>query len=75
MVNLSKCKFGDRLMTNGGDMVLFLYRSYVNRNAVVCSLKTSDFSAREIKYNSNGKRYHTNEPSELDIIGKWEDEK
>ena len=75
MINLNECKFGDKLRTKGGDMVLFLYRSYVNRSAVVCSIKTSDFSARVIKYHSNGKRYHTNEPSELDIIGKWEDEK
>lgn len=73
MINLSECKFGDRLKTKGGDMVLFLYRSYTNRNAVVCSLKTSDFSAREVKYHSNGKRYCVSEPSELDIIGKWED--
>ena len=75
MLNLNECKFGDRLMTKGGDMILFLYRSYINRNTVVCSIKTSDFSTREIKYHSNGKRYHTNEPSELDIIGKWEGDK
>ncbi|MGN0489948.1 hypothetical protein [Ruminococcus sp.] len=75
MTNLNECKFGDRLRTKGGQMAIYLRKSIVNHEVYVCAIKNSEYSNFEIKYWANGKRYYDNEPSEFDIINKWEDEK
>ena len=75
MVNLSKCKFGDRFKTKGGRMAIFLHKSFVCHEVYICAIEHDKFSRLEMKYRSDGKRYFDNEPSEYDIKGKWENEK
>lgn len=75
MVNLSKCKFGDRLKTKGGRMAIFLQKSFINHEVYICAIERDKYSHLEMKYLSDGKRYFDNEPSEYDIKGKWEGEK
>ena len=74
MVNLSKCKFGDRFKTKGGRMAIFLHKSFVCHEVYICAIERDKYSHLEMKYLSDGKRYFDNEPSEYDIKGKWEDE-
>lgn len=73
MVDLSKCKFGDRLRTRDGRMAVFLNKSIVNHEVYVCAIENIEYSHLEMKFWANGKRYYDNEPSEFDIKGKWED--
>ena len=75
MVNLSKCKFGDRLKTEGGRMAIFLHKFLVSREVYVCAIERDKYSHSVMEYWSDGKRYSDNESSEYDIKGKWEDEK
>ena len=75
MVNLSKCKFGDRFKTKGGRMAIFLHKSFVYHEVYICAIERDKCSRLEMKYRSDGKRYFDNEPSEYDIKCKWEDEK
>lgn len=74
MINLSKCKFGDKLRTRDGRMAVFLHKSFVNHEVYICAIGRDEYSHLEIKYWANGKRYYDNEPSEFDIKGKWEGE-
>lgn len=74
MINLNECKFGDRLRTRDGRMAVFLHKSFFNQEAYICAARRDKYSHLEIKYRANGKWYYDNEPSGLDIIGKWEDE-
>ena len=71
MINLSECKFGDRLRTRSGKMAVFLHKSFV----IICAIEYDEWSHLEMRFWANGKRYDDNEPSEFDIVGKWEEEK
>lgn len=70
MVDLSKCKFGDKLRTKDGRMAVFLHKSFVNHEVYICAIEYDEWSHLEIKYRANGKRYYDNEPSEFDLKGK-----
>ena len=73
MVNLSECKFGDRLRTRDGRMAVFLHKS-ISPNVYICVIENTERSHIEMKFRENGMRYYDNEPSEFDIVGKWEDD-
>lgn len=72
-MDLSKCKFGDKLRTIDGRMAVFLHKSYINHEVFICVIENDKYSHHEIKYQRNGKRYYDNEPSGFDIKGKWEE--
>ena len=75
MINLNECKFGDRLRTRGGKMAVFLHKSIVvSHNVYICVIENTERSHIEMKFRENGMRYYDNEPSEFDIVGKWEDD-
>lgn len=75
MINLSECKFGDRLRTRDERMAVFLHKSLVvSHNLYICVIEHDERSHLEMKFWANGKRYYDNEPSEFDIVGKWEDD-
>ena len=74
MVNLNECKFGDRLRTRDGRMAVFLHKSFISDKVYICAIEYDEYSILEIKFWANGKRYYDNEPSEFDIVGKWEDD-
>ena len=68
MINLSECKFGDRLRTRGGKMAVFLHKSFVIHEVYICAIEYDEWSHLEMRFWANGKRYYDNEPSEFDII-------
>ena len=76
MINLSECKFGDKLKTRDGRMALFLQRSNVIKYAFSCAIESGAVRYMPLYY-IHGKRsiYPEHEHTELDIDGKWEDEK
>ena len=76
MVNLSECKFGDRLKTRDGRMALFLQRSNVVKYAFSCAIESVTAICMPLYY-TDGRRcfYSEHELTGLDIVGKWEDEK
>ena len=54
-------------------MAVFLHKSLVvTHNVYICVIEHDERSHLEMKFWANGKRYFDNEPSEFDIIGKWE---
>lgn len=74
-VDLSKNNFGDKLRTRDGRKVVFLHKSFVVHEVYICAIEYDEYSHLEMRFRANGKRYYDNEPSEYDIIGKWEDKK
>ena len=56
-------------------MAVFLHKSFVIHEVHICAIEYDEWSRLEMKFWANGKRYYDNEPSEFDIVGKWEDEK
>ena len=75
MVNLSECKFGDKLKTRDGRMALFLQRSSVVKYAFSCAIESRAAICMPLYY-IHGRRcfYSEHELTELDIVGKWEEE-
>ena len=76
MINLNECKFGDKLRTRGGHMVLYGCRDKDSHTCIVQQEDTGflvvlDYADNGI-YCGNAIRSSNNG---FDIIGKWEDEK
>ena len=75
MVNLSECKFGDKLKTRDGRMALFLQRSNVVKYAFSCAIESGSAICMPLYYIHGRRCFHSeHEHTELDIVGKWEDE-
>ena len=74
MINLNECQFGDRLRTRDGRMVVFLCKFFDKHKLYICAINFGEYCILKIKYLANGKRYDSNNPPELDIVDKWEDE-
>lgn len=72
MINLSECKFGDKLRTRDGKMAVFLHKS-ITPNVYICIIEHNNRNHIEMKFRGNVKRYYDNEPSAFDIVGKWEE--
>lgn len=73
MINLSKCKFGDKLKMRNGEMAVYVGKE---RHSIIHFLVANN---EELGYamlyaEDNGVMpYHNTR--EFDIIGRWEDEK
>ena len=76
MINLSECKFGDKLRIRGARMALFLGEclDFV-QGGFVCAIKGKEKSFFTMIYRQDGKVFHNAFGNKYDIIGKWEDEK
>lgn len=78
MINLSECKFGDRLRTESGKMVVYLGKTRpmkldgINEipSTYYCAMANGDsFGLMELdEYGWNDKSHSNN------IVGRWEDE-
>ena len=76
MVNLSECKFGDKLKIRDGRMALFLGECFeLVPEGFVCAIKGKEKSFFTMIYRQDGKVFHNAFGNKYDIIGKWEDEK
>ena len=76
MVNLSECKFGDKLKTRDGRMALFLGECFeFLQEGFVCAIKDQKHSYFTMLYRKDGKMSYSSIDGDYDIIGKWEDEK
>ena len=75
MVNLSECKFGDRLKTRDGRMAVFLGKGYEFAQGFACAIKGEENSFSTMFYRQDGKVFDGAFGNKYDIIGKWEDEK
>ena len=76
MLNLSECKFGDRLKTRDGRMALFLGECFeFVQEGFVCAIKGGENSFNTMLYRRDGKVFDDVFGNNYDIIGKWEDEK
>ena len=75
MINLSECKFGDKLRIRGARMALFLGEclDFV-QEGFVCAIKGEENSFSTMFYRQDGKVFHNAFGNKYDIIGKWEDE-
>ena len=72
MINLSECKFGDRLRTKGGQMALFLgNKRQLTSN--VCAIEDESLGYLSLHYNDNGTPSYPVR-SKYHIVGRWEDE-
>ena len=74
MVNLSECKFGDRLKMRNGDMAIFVGRNPKYNGYDI--VKQDDMMPTEysiMPYEENGDNMH-GDLHQYDIIGKWEGE-
>ena len=75
MVNLSECKFGDRLKTRDGRMALFLGECFeFAQEGFVCAIKGEENSFYTMVYRQDGKVFDGAFGNKYDIIGEWEDE-
>ena len=75
MINLSECKFGDRLKTRDGRMAVFLGKGYEFVQGFASAIKGEENSFSTMFYRPDGKVFHAAFGNKYDIIGKWEDEK
>ena len=74
MVNLSECKFGDRLKTRDGRMAVFLSESFSVVRGFECVIEDQKHSYFTMLYRKDGKVSYSFIDKDYDIIGKWEDE-
>ena len=74
MVNLSECKFGDKLKTRDGRMAVFLGKGYEFVQGFACAIKGEENSFYTMFYRQDGKVFDGAFGNKYDIIGKWEDE-
>ena len=75
MINLSECKFGDRLKTRDGRMAVFLGKGYEFVQGFAFAIKGEENSFSTMFYRPDGKVLHAAFGNKYDIIGKWEGEK
>lgn len=73
MVNLSECKFGDKLKTRDGRMAVFLGNN-IDVQSFVCAIKGKENSFSTMFYRPDGKVFYSAFGNNYDIIGKCEDE-
>lgn len=73
MINLNKCKFGDRLRTMDGRMALFLGRKSPSED-IICVIEDSHYVFLSMWYNNNGTASDSVYGERYNIIAKWEDE-
>ena len=79
MINLNECKFGDKLRTESGKMVVYLGKTRpmkwdgINEipSTYYCAMAYGD-SFGYMEYHENG--WHDRNSSD-NIVGKWEDAK
>lgn len=74
MINLSECKFGDKLKTRDGRMALFLGESFRVVRGFDCVIEDQKLSYFTMLYRKDGKVSYSLFDEDYDIIGKWEDE-
>ena len=75
MINLSECKFGDKLRTRDGCMALFLGECFgFVIEDFACAIKGEEKSFFTMFYRQDGKAFGAAFGNKYDIIGKWEDE-
>ena len=74
MINLSECKFGDKLKKRDGRMALFLGNNLEFVQSFVCAIKGKDNNFSTMFYRPDGKVFYSAFGNKYDIIGKWEDE-
>ena len=75
MINLSECKFGDKLKTRDGRMAVFLSKGNEYIKCLACAIKGEENSFSTMFYRPDGKVFYSAFGNKYDIIGKWEDEK
>lgn len=76
MINLSDCKFGDKLKTRDGRMAVFLGECFeFLQEGFVCAIEDQKHSYFTMLYRKDGKVSYSSIDEDYDIIGKWEDEK
>lgn len=85
MINLNECKFGDKLRTESGEMVIFLgkfkqHRDFLLNNdndkeytICVCAMQ-HDTMFTLLEYSEHGWNY-CSYSNNINIVGRWEDEK
>ena len=74
MINLSECKFGDKLKTRDGRMAVFLGKGYEFAEGFFCPIKGGENSFSIMFYRSDGKVFYSAFGNNYDIIGTCEDE-
>ena len=74
MINLSECKFGDKLKTRDGRMAVFLGESFSVVRGFDCVIEDQKHSYFTMLYRKDGKVSYSFIDEDYDIIGKWEDE-
>ena len=75
MINLSECKFGDKLKTRDGRMALFLGEVFMLIRGFSCSIKDEGMGFFSMFYRKDGTVFDDVLDQKYDIVGKWEDEK
>ena len=75
MINLSECKFGDKLKTRDGRMALFLGESFGIVRGSTCVIEDEKLGYFTMLYRNDGKVLYGIIDENYDIIDKWEDEK
>ena len=74
MVNLSECKFGDKLKTRDGRMALFLGESLGVARGFTCVIEDKKHGYFTMLYRNGGKVLYSIIDENYDIIDKWEGE-
>ena len=74
MINLSDCKFGDKLKTRDGRMAVFLGASFGVARGFDCVIEDRKHSYFTMLYRKDGKVSYSIIDEDYDIISKWEDE-
>lgn len=73
MVKMDDYGFGDRLMTSGGHMAVFLGRHGTYRDVFTCAIEMPKGAYRRIKYFADGRKFDKNQSVQLNITGVWEE--
>ena len=73
MVNLNKCKFGDRLKIRDGRIAVFLDESIAFVGCFVCVIEAKEGNLTMF-YRKNGKCLYSTFDCNYDIIGKLEND-
>ena len=75
MINLSECKFGDKLRTRDGRMAVFLGYPKHMPKVLACAIQGNSNEYFPMFYSSCGLTYYEQFGKEHDIVGNWEDAK
>ena len=73
MVKMDDYGFGDRLMTSGGQMAVFLGRHGTYGDVFTCAIEMPKGAYRRIKYFADGRKFDKNQSVKLNITGVWEE--